>query len=181
MAYINILTNTYPVLEDEIKRKYPNVSFAIPFVSPSEYKWVFPTPQPTFDPLTQTVKESAPAITNKNTWEQQWQVEQLPQDVIDSNIARKKQEIQDSFTAQTQTRLDTFAKTRGYDSILSLCTYATDTTVQFQIEGQYGVQVRSQTWQKLYEILNEILSGVRPITTTYANIEAELPTLQWPQ
>lgn len=90
--------------------------------------------------------------------------------------ARLQQEV----IAETQKRLDDFARTRNYDGILSLCTYATSTNVKFQTEGQYGVQARDNTWATLYEILDEVQSGTRPMPSSYADIEPELPVLSWP-
>lgn len=80
----------------------------------------------------------------------------------------------------TQHRLDDFARTRGYDGILSLCTYVTSPSLRFSAEGQYGVEVRDATWSKLYEILGEIQNGIRPMPSGYYEIEPELPILQWP-
>lgn len=94
--------------------------------------------------------------------------------------ARPPEEIQAEVIAETQKRLDDFARTRNYDGILSLCTYATSTNVKFQTEGQYGVQARDTTWATLYEILDEVQSGTRPMPSSYADIESELPVLSWP-
>lgn len=80
----------------------------------------------------------------------------------------------------TQLRLDDFAKTRNYDGILSLCTYATSTVPKFQTEGQYGVTARDDTWAKLYEIMAEVEAGTRPMPEGYSDIEPELPLLKWP-
>jgi hypothetical protein len=80
----------------------------------------------------------------------------------------------------TQQRLDTFAKTRLYDGVLSLCTYATSPNPKFQAEGQYGVESRDATWATLYEIMEEVKAGTRPMPSGYADIESELPVLQWP-
>lgn len=80
-----------------------------------------------------------------------------------------------------QARLNTFARTRNYDGILSLCTYATSTNSKFQAEGQCGVEARDATWAKLYEILAEVEAGTRPVPSSYAEIESELPALVWPQ
>ena len=81
---------------------------------------------------------------------------------------------------RTQQRLDDFARTRNYASMISLCTYATSTNPRFSGEGQYGVEVRDATWAKLYEILAEVESGIRPIPANYEGIEPELPALDWP-
>jgi len=83
------------------------------------------------------------------------------------------------FTGSIQARLDTFARTRGYDGILSAATYASSTNAQFATEGQYAVNARDLTWAKCYEILGAVQSGTRPMPTL-AEIEAELPVLEWP-
>ena len=82
--------------------------------------------------------------------------------------------------AATQARLDTFAQTRHYDGILSACSYATSTLPKFQAEGQYCVQARDATWAALYTILAQVEAGERPLPAGYAELEAELPVLAWP-
>ena len=69
---------------------------------------------------------------------------------------------------------------RNYDNILSACTYATSSVPKFQVEGQYCVDMRDQTWSKLYEMLAEVIGGTRSMPTKYEDIESELPTLEWP-
>lgn len=82
--------------------------------------------------------------------------------------------------AQTQARLDAFAQTRNYDGILSACTYATSTVPKFQIEGQYSVDARDQTWAALYALMADVQAGTTPAPTSWAEVEAILPTLSWP-
>jgi hypothetical protein len=89
------------------------------------------------------------------------------------------EEIIAEFTAKVQARLDAFARTRGYDGILSACTYATSTNPKFAAEGQYCVQARDATWAKCYEVMNAVQSGERPVPT-WEELEAELPPLEWP-
>ena len=95
-------------------------------------------------------------------------------------LAADQQALIDDITNQTQQRLDSFAKTRGYDGILSLCTYATSTNSKFQAEGQYGVTARDATWAQLYQIMAEVEAGTRPMPSGYADIEGDLPALVWP-
>lgn len=89
------------------------------------------------------------------------------------------EEQQAAFTAAIQSHLDQFAQTRNYDSIMSAATYATSTVPKFQAEGQYAVEARDATWAKGYAILDEVLSGQRPMPTI-EEVIAELPPLEWP-
>lgn len=93
-----------------------------------------------------------------------------------ARLALIKRQIQDA----TQRRLDDFARTRDYNSILSAATYATSTVPCFAADGQYAVQARDATWGKLYEMLEEVEAGTRPMPSGYAEIEPLLPKLQWP-
>lgn len=90
------------------------------------------------------------------------------------------EDIQQVIINKTQQRLDEFACTRYYDGILSLCTYATSSVQKFQTEGQYGVDARDATWEKLYDIMAEVQAGTRPMPSGYDEIEPELPVLTWP-
>lgn len=82
-------------------------------------------------------------------------------------------------TAAVQSHLDTFARARGYDGILSACTYATSTVPKFAAEGLYAVTARDSVWAKYYQILAEVQAELRPIPTLNELI-SELPTLDWP-
>ena len=90
------------------------------------------------------------------------------------------EELQSEIVSAAQQRLDDFARTRNYDGILSLCTYATSTVPKFQTEGKYGVTARDATWATLYEMLAEVEAGTRPVPSGYADIEPDLPALAWP-
>ena len=88
-------------------------------------------------------------------------------------------EQQAAFTAAIQRRLDVFVQTRGYDNIFTAATYATSSDPQFAVEGQYAVLARDLTWRTAYQILAEVLGGLRP-PPTIDDILAELPALEWP-
>jgi hypothetical protein len=76
--------------------------------------------------------------------------------------------------------LDSFARTRGYDNILSACTYATDTNPVFAAEGQRCVDLRGQTWATLYTMLAEVEAGQRPVPVSVEEVIALLPVPEWP-
>lgn len=107
-------------------------------------------------------------------------VEMMPEE-IDAHLNPQPtaEQIIAQYTAAVQKRLDDFARTRGYDNILSAATYATSTNPKFAVEGQYAVEARDATWAKCYEVLAEVEAGTRPMPTL-EELMAELPVLEWP-
>lgn len=170
----------YPYYLAEIRKQNPNVSIPdSPKDADMELLGVFRVFNSTPPAVSsaQVLVEGAPAYAVENTrWEQVW----FARDKTSEEIAAELNALQQSIVYATQQRLDDFAKTRNYDGILSLCTYATSSVPKFQSEGQYGVDARDSTWQKLYEIMQEIESGSRPVPAGYSDIESELPVLSWP-
>lgn len=75
--------------------------------------------------------------------------------------------------------MDSVAGERGYDSILSLCSYATSSVPRFQAEGQAGVLWRDACWQLGHELIAQVRAGEAPIPTE-AELLAMLPPMQWP-
>jgi len=78
-----------------------------------------------------------------------------------------------------QKHLDAFARTRGYNNIMSACTYATSTAPKLAAEGQYAIEARDATWAKFYEVLAAAEAGSRPMPTL-DELLVELPVLVWP-
>ncbi len=97
------------------------------------------------------------------------------------NPPKTPEQIEAEIIAGTQARLDAWARTRGYDGILSACTYATSPTPRFSTEGQAAVVARDATWAALYAIMDAVKVGSQPIPTGYADVESLLPILAWPQ
>ena len=100
MNYINEQTKAYPVSERDIRAAHPNTSFPVPFKAPDNYAWVFPTPQPTYEPITHGVREIAPALSSKGEYEQQWEVYELDPAQVDENIVVAKAGLIEATTAK---------------------------------------------------------------------------------
>jgi hypothetical protein len=153
-----------------------------------------------FEPITEIGNDiisgsfSAPSdLIGVNLFIKQINTSQIPEDrryfsyrinsqgnVEEIKHQRPIEEIQNEIVNKVQDRLDSFARSKGYDGILSACTYATSSIVKFKVEGQYCVDSRDRTWGALYQILAEVQSGNRPIHESYQDIEKDLPVLAWP-
>ena len=99
---------------------------------------------------------------------------QMPQEVFEA-------QLQEQMTEAVQHALDGFAKTRGYDGIMSACSYSNSTDAQFKFEADYCIQLRDTTWRMGYAILAEVKAGNRPVPTVDELI-TELPvgSAKWP-
>jgi hypothetical protein len=162
----------------EIRAAFPNTSFPS-VISEAAIQSAGLTPlviavPPAHDAATQTVEETAP-VQIDGVWTQQW----LVRDKSEEEQAAYARELTHHIATEAQARLDTWARSRGYDGILSACTYATSQVPRFQAEGQRCVDLRDQTWARLYEILAEVEAGTRPVPLSLAEIEGDLPALAW--
>lgn len=86
--------------------------------------------------------------------------------------------VKAEMTAAVQAYMDAKAQERGYDGILSACSYVDTGVTRFDSEGAACREWRSAVWNKCYEILGEVLAGMRAVPTT-AELIAELPELEW--
>jgi len=174
----NNAVDKYPYTPTDLRRDNPEKSLPRVINAATMASFgalvVFNTTQPSITDQ-QVLVEGTPVFAN-DRWEQVWTV----RDKTAEEIAADQQRIQADITEATQQRLDDFAQTRNYDDIKSACDYAGCSVTSFSVEGQYCKDKRAETWAKLYEILGEVQAGTRPMPTGYADIEAELPALSWP-
>lgn len=84
------------------------------------------------------------------------------------------------YTAAVQMHLDTKARERNYDGILSACTYATSSIPKFAAEGQACATWRDAVWASCYQIMAEVEAGQRQPPTIPELLDT-LPTLIWPE
>lgn len=103
--YLNT-TTLQRTTESEIRAAFPNTSFASPFSPPEGYEVLFPTPQPTYDPIVQMVRETTPVLTSKGHWEQQWEVVDLDADAIAANQAAKAAAAREAAKQARQTAVE---------------------------------------------------------------------------
>lgn len=132
-------------------------------------------PEYTYDPTIQQLSNVRYTVENMIVTEE-WDVIDIPKSPEPTLF-----DIEVMLINETKNRLDLFAQTRGYDNILSACSYATDTDLKFQTEGQYCIQMRSQTWTTLNKIISDIKSDIRSMPLVFSSIENELPLLTWPE
>jgi hypothetical protein len=83
------------------------------------------------------------------------------------------------YVAAVQAMLDTKARERKYDGILSACTYVTSTNTKFQAEGQACVEWRDAVWAACYELMGQVTEGTLS-QPTVAELLAMLPEMEWP-
>lgn len=102
-----------------------------------------------------------------------------PVTITPEPIPPTEAQILAAIVSAVQAKLDSVARSRNYDGILSLCSYATSTDATFAAEGQAGVNWRDACWRYCYQVMDEVKAGGRP-TPTPAELVAELPVIVWP-
>jgi len=95
-----------------------------------------------------------------------------PESIIDIEVVKK------AMVDAVQFLLDETAKTRNYDNILSLCTYANSTIQKFKNEGQAGVNWRDACWATCYQIMYDVQTGQRQLPSV-EQVLSELPQIIW--
>lgn len=78
-----------------------------------------------------------------------------------------------------QAALDLAAQARGYDGILSACSYAVSSHPRFGPEGQAFVAWRDAVWEHCYDVLAQVSAGQRTVPSV-PDLLAELPALALP-
>lgn len=135
MAFALVINNEiveYPVYEGDIKLRYPNTSFSIPFVPPDEFVEVQETPLPSFDRNLEAIVEETPVFIN-GILSKQWSIEPLPEEVKNKITNNKSLEIR-----------------RQRNNLLSSCdwTQLQDAPVDKEAWQEYRQKLRDITLQE---------------------------------
>jgi hypothetical protein len=92
-------------------------------------------------------------------------------------VARSQQDIlnnkKNKLENAVQNLLDTTAQSKGYDGIISACSY-TGAANPFQVESQQFVIWRGGVWSTCYSIMAQVIAGSMPIPTE-SDLLAMLP------
>lgn len=171
----------YPYTEHDVRRANPQTSLPAVFsdvvmASFGAQRVFFSTP-PAYNENTHALEEGLPIFDQEaQRWAQVWSVRDLSAD----EKSRRANAVQQMIVDAVQQRLDDFARTRNYDSILSACTYATSAVPKFKAEGQCCVDARDNTWAVLYGYMAEVQAGTKPMPSGFSDVESLLPVLAWP-
>ena len=93
--------------------------------------------------------------------------------LVVTNPVPTDKEIQTQLTNAVQQFMDQTAQAKGYDSILSACSYSGFPNI-FQTEGQEFLVWRANVWQYCYQVLDQVKVGTIPIPSATTLI-SELP------
>ena len=143
-------------------------------------KIVFPTPKPTTTQLQQAVRNGVELDANGNTV-QAWIVQDMFSDYINDEgvlVTKLEQEEaymdrleEDAIKAEAklvettiQKILDDSSVSRGYDNIVSECSYATSTGA-FGAEAQKTVNWRDAVWTYVFQVQADVMAGTMPKPT----------------
>ena len=92
--------------------------------------------------------------------------------------AEQTEQLTKKFTQAVQSWMDAKAQERGYDNIISACTYAYSSDAVFAKEGAAAKEWRDKVWRHCYDVVAQVVSGSRSIPST-SELLAELPKLEW--
>lgn len=92
-------------------------------------------------------------------------------------VSKNLEELTALFKKKTQELLDAKAREKGYDDILSACSYAGYDN-DFRAEGEaFGIW-RAKVWKYGYGLLSAIAEGKHKMPKSFDEILTEMPTLE---
>jgi hypothetical protein len=169
------------VTERGFRGLHPNVSFpaAIDAATLDAFgaDEVHETPPPPVL-LTQKVERGLEQVNGR--WQYAWLITDLPAEEAALALAAVKAQAIAANTAAIQAELDRQALDKGYDNIVSACSYAAQPEgAPFQAEGAAFLAWRSAVWSHAYSVLADVEAGNIPMPTPEEAV-AQMPALVLP-
>lgn len=80
---------------------------------------------------------------------------------------------------EVQVHLDRFAQERGYDGIVSLCSYKGSNNLVYGSEASYAMDIRDDVWHGLTTYFNGVQAGTSPVPLSFTDILSHIPEMSW--
>lgn len=168
--------------EGDIRALYPNTSFPIPFIAPSEFEVVFDTPQPTVGEL-QVAYQDGTEIDSKGNRVIKWSIKDMFEDTEEKTkaeqeaeyMAKKMQDLAKAMENAIENHINTTVKARGYNSQDSIAKYLVSGNPFYAECTAISLWIGS-VWVYSHQVQADVMAGTRTMPTIEELI-AELPTL----
>ena len=136
---------------------------------------------PDYDELNQTLTWTVESKQSPKgpQFYRSYKVGQLPPEQVQENTLLFIERQKKMFLETAQAKLDSFARTKGYDDIKSAVGYAGSSIPTFRLEAEICIRKRDEMWSALYAVLARAENKEIPIPATFSEIESYLPVLEW--
>jgi len=130
---------------------------------------------PAYNPDTQRVVKATTPVQVSGAWILPKTVEPLSQEEQEA----KAKALMDSYSAAVQNLLDSTAKEKGYDNIISMTSYVNSGNAKWANEAAAAITWRDACWnESLVQMGNYLSTGNKPSMEDFI---AAMPTPVWPQ
>jgi len=182
MSYIkasNGQAETYPYSIGMLRKDNPNTSFPKRMSDEALAAWgVYPVTEaadPTHNPDTQRIVVDTTPVHVSGAWI-------LPKKVVGltaEELQAKAKSLMDSYSAAVQNLLDSTAKEKGYNNIISMTSYVNSGNAKWASEAAVAIAWRDACWnESLVQMGNYLASGNKPSKEGFL---AAMPTPNWPE
>ena len=155
IAYLNVATpSTYPLSERDIKRMFKQTSFPSTFSPPDGFVPVYRSLPPTYNPITQAVREIAPKSANGH-YEQDYEVIELDAEAVAANQARADAAVKLAAQNKADIAARDFAKA---DSIVKYLRDHTPSEVEAYVQNNVTDLASARSLMKKFAVVLCVLA-----------------------
>lgn len=162
MRYVKIDTNKIYSISD-VRKEHPEMSIpdGADLTDLGFSKYIL-TPPPRHNGWVD-LKEGEP-VDSKQTW------------IVTS---QSKDRIINQMAKHLEDKMTAFVSEKGYDSMLSACSYATSTNPAYAAEGARCVAIRDEQWAFLYSVFDRIDAGEIEMPEDHEAFLSLFPAMTW--